>query len=168
MDAATCPTVAPAAFTGTATVTMNTNLTRTAVFITPATYTITVAKSGPGTGTVTPDVGPHGYAEGAPIALAAAPDLGSYFGGWLFDFGGGNQANAYTYAVSSTMPASNFTATADFETAGFNVLVFSNQYNGFFYDEKTAGIELIHHGVRTATGGAHPNRPRLRQSSVRP
>ena len=41
-----------------------------------------------------------------------------------------------------------------FETTGFNVLVFSNQYNGFFYDEKTAGIELIHHGVRTATGGA--------------
>jgi len=41
-----------------------------------------------------------------------------------------------------------------FETTGFNVLVFSNQYNGFFFDEKTAGIELIHHGVRTATGGA--------------
>jgi endoglucanase len=41
-----------------------------------------------------------------------------------------------------------------FETAGLNVLVFSNQYNGFFYDEKTAGIELIHHGVRTSTGGA--------------
>ena len=41
-----------------------------------------------------------------------------------------------------------------FETAGFNVLVFSNQYNGFSYDEKTAGIELIHHGVPTATGGA--------------
>ncbi len=41
-----------------------------------------------------------------------------------------------------------------FETTGLNVLVFSNQYNGFFFDEKTAGIELIHHGVRTATGGA--------------
>ena len=41
-----------------------------------------------------------------------------------------------------------------FETRGLNVLVFSNQYNGFFFDEKTAGIELIHHGVRTATGGA--------------
>jgi endoglucanase len=40
------------------------------------------------------------------------------------------------------------------ETRGLNVLVFSNQYNGFFFDEKTAGIELIHHGVRTATGGA--------------
>jgi endoglucanase len=41
-----------------------------------------------------------------------------------------------------------------FETQGVNVFVFSNQYNGFFFDEKTAGIELIHHGVRTATGGA--------------
>ncbi len=40
-----------------------------------------------------------------------------------------------------------------FETPGVNVLVFSNQYNGMFFDEKTAGIELIHHGVRTATGG---------------
>jgi hypothetical protein len=41
-----------------------------------------------------------------------------------------------------------------FETNGVNVLVFSNQYNGFFFDEKTAGIEIIHHGVRTSTGGA--------------
>jgi endoglucanase len=41
-----------------------------------------------------------------------------------------------------------------FETRGFNVLVFENQYNGMFFDEKTAGIILIHHGVRTATGGA--------------
>ena len=41
-----------------------------------------------------------------------------------------------------------------FETPGVNVFVFSNQYNGMFFDEKTAGIELIHHGVRTSTGGA--------------
>jgi endoglucanase len=41
-----------------------------------------------------------------------------------------------------------------FEKPGLNVLVFSSEYNGFFFDEKTAGIELIHHGVRTATGGA--------------
>ncbi|MBN1791560.1 MAG: glycoside hydrolase family 9 protein [Bacteroidales bacterium] len=41
-----------------------------------------------------------------------------------------------------------------FETPGVNILVFSNQFNGFFFDEKTAGIEIIHHGVRTATGGA--------------
>jgi|WetSurMetagenome_2_1015567.scaffolds.fasta_scaffold00040_20 endoglucanase len=41
-----------------------------------------------------------------------------------------------------------------FEMQGFNVLVFENQYNGMFFDEKTGGILLIHHGVRTATGGA--------------
>ncbi|MCX7798277.1 MAG: glycoside hydrolase family 9 protein [Melioribacter sp.] len=41
-----------------------------------------------------------------------------------------------------------------FESRGFDVFVFSNQYTGFFFDEKTAGIEFIHHGVRTATGGA--------------
>lgn len=41
-----------------------------------------------------------------------------------------------------------------FERRGLNVLVFTNEYNGMFFDEKTAGIELIHHGVRTATGGA--------------
>src|SRR6478736_775450 len=41
-----------------------------------------------------------------------------------------------------------------FETQGLNVLVFNNKYNGMFFDEKTAGIEFIHHGVRTVTGGA--------------
>jgi endoglucanase len=41
-----------------------------------------------------------------------------------------------------------------FEMQGFNVLVFENQYNGMFFDEKTSGIMMIHHGVRTATGGA--------------
>ena len=41
-----------------------------------------------------------------------------------------------------------------FEKPGVNVLVYSNQYNGHFFDEKTAGIEIIHHGVRTSTGGA--------------
>ena len=41
-----------------------------------------------------------------------------------------------------------------FEKKGVNVFVFSSEYNGMFFDEKTSGIELIHHGVRTATGGA--------------
>src|SRR5690554_5161750 len=41
-----------------------------------------------------------------------------------------------------------------FEASGVNVLVYSNRYNPVFFDEKTAGIELIHHSVRTATGGA--------------
>jgi endoglucanase len=39
-----------------------------------------------------------------------------------------------------------------FETRGWNVLVFSNNY-GLFGDEKVSGIEFIHHGVRTATNG---------------
>lgn len=41
-----------------------------------------------------------------------------------------------------------------FEARGLNVFVFTNEYNGMFFDEKTAGIEMIHHGVRTVTGGA--------------
>ncbi|MDR2883444.1 MAG: glycoside hydrolase family 9 protein [Alistipes sp.] len=41
-----------------------------------------------------------------------------------------------------------------FERHGLNVLVFSNPYTGGFNDEKNSGIEVIHHGVRTLTGGA--------------
>ena len=41
-----------------------------------------------------------------------------------------------------------------FESQGVSLLVYSNQFTGVFNDEKTAGIELIHHGVRTSTGGA--------------
>src|SRR4030065_2476365 len=41
-----------------------------------------------------------------------------------------------------------------FETQGVNILVYNNLFTGGFSDEKTAGIELIHHGVRTAQGGA--------------
>ena len=41
-----------------------------------------------------------------------------------------------------------------FETQGVNVLVYNNIFNGGFNDEKNAGIELIHHGVRTSQGGA--------------
>ena len=41
-----------------------------------------------------------------------------------------------------------------FQKQGVNVLVYSNLFTGGFNDEKTAGIEIIHHGVRTAQGGA--------------
>ena len=41
-----------------------------------------------------------------------------------------------------------------FERQGVNVLVFSNNFNGGFNDEKNSGIEVIHHGVRTIQGGA--------------
>lgn len=40
-----------------------------------------------------------------------------------------------------------------FEKRGVNLLVFNNWYNGLFSDSKISGIELIHHGVRTATNG---------------
>ncbi len=41
-----------------------------------------------------------------------------------------------------------------FETQGVNILVYNNLFTGGFNDEKNAGIELIHHGVRTSQGGA--------------
>ena len=41
-----------------------------------------------------------------------------------------------------------------FERQGVNFLVYSNLFTGGFNDEKNAGIEMIHHGVRTAQGGA--------------
>jgi len=41
-----------------------------------------------------------------------------------------------------------------FEKQGVNVLVYSNNFNGGFNDEKNSGIEIIHHGVRTVQGGA--------------
>jgi endoglucanase len=40
-----------------------------------------------------------------------------------------------------------------FATRGLNVLVYHNRYDGNFSDAKIAGIELIHHEVRTATNG---------------
>lgn len=41
-----------------------------------------------------------------------------------------------------------------FERQGVNILVYSNLFTGGFNDEKTSGIEIIHHGVRTVQGGA--------------
>ncbi len=41
-----------------------------------------------------------------------------------------------------------------FEKQGVNFLIYNNLFTGGFNDEKNAGIELIHHGVRTAQGGA--------------
>lgn len=36
---------------------------------------------------------------------------------------------------------------------GAEVLVFSNWYSGYFSDSKLSGVEIVHHGVRTATNG---------------
>ena len=72
-----------------------------------------------------------------------------------------NISVAFSLAVCFTLFAANAFAqklhlndAGYFETTGVNLLVFNNQYTGVFFDEKTAGIELIHHGVRTVTGGA--------------
>ena len=40
-----------------------------------------------------------------------------------------------------------------YEDRGTNVLVYNNLYNGGFYDEKFAGIEIIQRGERICTGG---------------
>ena len=40
-----------------------------------------------------------------------------------------------------------------FEARGTNVLVYNNLYNGSFYDEKFAGMEIIQRGERICTGG---------------
>ncbi len=44
-------------------------------------------------------------------------------------------------------------ASGYFEATGINFLVFNNWYNGMFSDSKMSGIEIIHHGIRTATNG---------------
>lgn len=59
--------------------------------------------------------------------------------------------NTVCQAQSSSMLTLN--DSAYFETRGLNVLVFSNWYNGLFSDSKMSGVELIHHGQRTATNG---------------
>ena len=42
---------------------------------------------------------------------------------------------------------------AYFDSESVDVLVFNNWYSGLFSDSKLSGVELIHHGVRTATNG---------------
>ena len=58
---------------------------------------------------------------------------------------------AFNYASSQDLKLNDLEY---FETQGVNVLVYNNLFTGGFNDEKNAGIELIHHGVRTSQGGA--------------
>jgi endoglucanase len=58
---------------------------------------------------------------------------------------------AFNYASSQDLILNDLEY---FETQGVNILVYNNLFTGGFNDEKTAGIELIHHGVRTSQGGA--------------
>lgn len=63
----------------------------------------------------------------------------------LLFFAAGNHASAQELTLNEL---------EYFERQGVNVLVYNNLFTGGFNDEKNAGIELIHHGVRTAQGGA--------------
>jgi endoglucanase len=58
---------------------------------------------------------------------------------------------AFNYASSQELKLNDLEY---FETQGVNVLVYNNLFTGGFNDEKNAGIEMVHHGVRTAQGGA--------------
>ena len=40
-----------------------------------------------------------------------------------------------------------------FEARGLNFFVFSNVYDATFDDSKISAVEVIHHGIRTATNG---------------
>ncbi|PRY06841.1 cellulase-like Ig domain-containing protein [Pontibacter ummariensis] len=59
--------------------------------------------------------------------------------------------SAFNYASSQDLQLNDLEY---FETQGVNVLVYNNLFTGGFNDEKNAGIEMIHHGVRTSQGGA--------------
>ncbi len=50
-------------------------------------------------------------------------------------------------------PSLELTDAMVFEARGVTVLVFHNWYSGMFSDSKLSGLEIVHHGVRTATNG---------------
>ena len=56
---------------------------------------------------------------------------------------------------SSLLTNANLTLndSAYFEKHGFNIFVFSNMYDNLFDDSKISAVEIIHHGIRTATNG---------------
>ncbi len=62
-------------------------------------------------------------------------------------------ALAFSLPASAAVPDLALNKKEYFETQGLNLFVFSNWYDGLFSDSKISGIEVIHHGVRTATNG---------------
>ncbi|HEX9107200.1 MAG TPA: cellulase N-terminal Ig-like domain-containing protein, partial [Longimicrobiales bacterium] len=56
-------------------------------------------------------------------------------------------------SIRAQTPAFRLAPAGYLSARGADVLVFSNWYSGLFSDSKLSGIELIHHGVRTATNG---------------
>jgi len=59
------------------------------------------------------------------------------------------------FLFNSHLDAQQFILSKDgsFAVKGCEVLIFNNWYDGDFSDAKIAGIEMIHHGVRTVTNG---------------
>jgi len=62
---------------------------------------------------------------------------------------GGNKKNI-SFSSSNQLVLND---SAYFETRGLNYFVFSNLYDAAFDDSKISAIEIIHHGIRTATNG---------------
>ncbi|MGJ4802556.1 glycoside hydrolase family 9 protein [Luteimonas sp. SDU82] len=62
-------------------------------------------------------------------------------------------AIALAWPVAAVAEAPVLNELEYFHKRGLDVLAFSNYYDGLFSDAKHAGVELIHHGVRTATNG---------------
>ncbi|AKC87029.1 glycoside hydrolase family 9 protein [Pseudoxanthomonas suwonensis] len=60
---------------------------------------------------------------------------------------------AAALAAAAAGPGPQLNDAGYFSTRGLDVLAFNNTYDGNFSDSKIAGVELIHHGVRTATNG---------------
>ena len=56
-------------------------------------------------------------------------------------------------SAAAQSPALTLNDLGYFEARGTNVLMYNNLYNGGFYDEKFAGLEIIQRGERIATGG---------------
>ena len=78
--------------------------------IPPVQYTLTMAVTG--SGSTSPVVGPHTYAGGTPIPIAATPAGGYSFVNWTAP--AGSFTNAGLASTTFTMPAQNVTVTAHF------------------------------------------------------
>jgi len=64
-------------------------------------------------------------------------------------------AGVLTAASAQDMNAKDMELTEDgyYAKPGANVLVFSNYYDSLFSDSKISGVEIVQHGIRTATNG---------------
>ena len=59
-----------------------------------------------------------------------------------------NKSEQFTRNNELVLNDSNY-----FETEGLNYFVFSNKYDALFDDSKVSAVEIIQHGIRTATNG---------------